>query len=124
MGSEGYEEASASFDAAQERFLQGVGTLLAEPVPTHQAPVASEPLAQEPWPTLDPAALHGVAGEWVRLIEPHTEADPVGLVVSFLSEVGTLLGRGPHLILDGCFHPPLCASLRLWLLLWIPYGIG
>lgn len=59
------------------------------------------------WPTLDPAALHGLAGEVVHLIEPHTEADPVALLVSFLSEFGAMLNRGPHLILDGSYHPLL-----------------
>lgn len=59
------------------------------------------------WPTLNGEALHGLAGEVVRLFEPHTEADPVALVVSFLSEAGTILNRGPHLFLDGVFHPLL-----------------
>jgi len=59
------------------------------------------------WPTLDPAALHGLAGKVVRLIEPHTEADPVALLVSFLSECGAMLNRGPHLTLDGSYHPLL-----------------
>ncbi len=60
-----------------------------------------------PWPELDPAALHGIVGRLVRLYEPHTEADPVALVVSFLAEVGTMVGRGPHLNLDGSYHPLL-----------------
>lgn len=59
------------------------------------------------WPILNESALHGLAGEVVRLIEPHTEADPVALLVSFLSEFGTMLNRGPHLILDGSYHPLL-----------------
>jgi len=59
------------------------------------------------WPTMDPATLHGLAGEVVRLTEPHTEADPVALLVSFLSEFGAMLNRGPHLILDGSYHPLL-----------------
>lgn len=59
------------------------------------------------WPSLDDAALHGLAGDVVRLIEPHTEADPVALLVSFLSEFGAMLNRGPHLILDGSYHPLL-----------------
>lgn len=58
-------------------------------------------------PVLDEAAYHGLAGEVVRLIEPHTEADPVGLLASFLAEVGAMLNRGPHLILDGSYHPLL-----------------
>ena len=58
-------------------------------------------------PVLDDAALHGLAGEVVRVIEPHTEADPVALLVSFLSEAGAMLNRGPHLMLDGSYHPLL-----------------
>jgi hypothetical protein len=61
----------------------------------------------DPWPTLDSRASHGLAGEVVRLIEPHTEADSVALLVSFLAEVGCMLGRAPHLILDGAYHPLL-----------------
>src|ERR1043166_6796424 len=56
-------------------------------------------------PILNEAAYHGLAGEVVRLIEPHTEADPVALLASFLAEVGALLNRGPHLFLDGSYPP-------------------
>lgn len=59
------------------------------------------------WPILDAYALQGLAGEVVRLVEPHTEADPVALLVSFLSEFGAMLNRGPHLTLDGSYHPLL-----------------
>jgi hypothetical protein len=48
----------------------------------------------------------------VRTLAPHTEADPVALLVSFLAEAGTLIGPHPHLILDGCAH-----SLRIWAVL-------
>ncbi|MDH5296605.1 MAG: bifunctional DNA primase/polymerase [Nitrospirota bacterium] len=59
------------------------------------------------WPVLNDAALHGLAGEVVRLIGPHTEADPVALLVSFLSEFGAMLNRSPYLLLDGFYHPLL-----------------
>ncbi|MDH4079784.1 MAG: YfjI family protein [Nitrospira sp.] len=65
------------------------------------------PQIDSPWPKLQGAALHGLAGEVVRLIEPHTEADPIALLLSFLSEIGAMLNRGPHLILDGSYHPLL-----------------
>lgn len=58
-------------------------------------------------PVLAEVALYGIAGEVVRLIEPHTEADPVALLASFLAEAGAMLNRGPHLILDGSYHPLL-----------------
>jgi uncharacterized protein DUF3987 len=48
------------------------------------------------WPVLDCAALHGLAGQFVRTIEPHSEADPVGVLVQFLVGVGSVIGRGPH----------------------------
>ena len=67
----------------------------------------SEAKGLDTWPALDDAALYGLAGDVVRLIEPHTEADPIALLVSFLSEAGTILNRGPHLLLDGGVHPLL-----------------
>ena len=45
---------------------------------------------------LSPLACHGLAGEFVRLIAPFTEADPVALLVHFLVFFGNLLGRQPH----------------------------
>lgn len=78
-------------------------------------PFISQPVEHaiaNPWPTLTDEALHGLAGEMVRLYEPHTEAAPVVLLVSFLSEVGVMLGRAQHLILDGGYHLP--CSGRCW----------
>ncbi|MGN6586599.1 MAG: DUF3987 domain-containing protein [Solirubrobacterales bacterium] len=40
------------------------------------------------------AALHGIAGEVVRIIEPHTEADPAAILVQFLVAFGNAIGRG------------------------------
>ena len=91
---------SADDQVVQERFLQGLSDVLPESAP-------AIPPAQESWPILNEVAHHGLAGELVRLFRPHTEADPVALLVSFLSEVGATLNRGPHLILDGTFHPLL-----------------
>jgi hypothetical protein len=88
-----------------ESVLQGHSPLMPLPraseadlVPRHLSPA---------WPILDTAALHGLAGDVVRLISPHTEADAIALLVSFLSEFGAMLNRGPHLILDGSYHPLL-----------------
>ena len=48
------------------------------------------------WPELDPAALHGLAGEFVHALDPHTEADRVAVLVQFHAAFGSLIGRGPH----------------------------
>jgi hypothetical protein len=63
------------------------------------------PNTRDRWPEpLDPAAFHGIAGEIVRAIEPHTEADPAALLIHVLTYAGNALGRGPHAIADGARH--------------------
>lgn len=57
-----------------------------------------------PWPELDSAALHGIAGDFVRFLEPHTESDPVGLLIQFLSAFGSVIGRGPHFKIEADTH--------------------
>jgi hypothetical protein len=54
-------------------------------------------VADEPWP--EPMlleALIGVAGDFVRAVAPHTEADAHALLVQFLVGVGNLFGRRAH----------------------------
>lgn len=53
------------------------------------------------WPELDDAALHGLAGDIVNTIAPFTEADKVTLLVHILSEFSCMIGRGPHIKVDG-----------------------
>jgi hypothetical protein len=77
-----------------------------EPEPLARVPTLSGP-DRAAWPVLDTEALYGLAGEVVRLFEPHTEADSVALLVALLAEVGVMVGRAPHLILDGGYHPLL-----------------
>lgn len=56
------------------------------------------------WPTLDPVALHGLPGEIVRTISPHTEADPVAILIQFLIATGNVIDRGPHYRVEGDRH--------------------
>lgn len=58
----------------------------------------------ERWPELPTEALHGLAGEVVRAIDPHTEADPSAVLVHFLTGFGNLIGRGPHFRVGGVTH--------------------
>ncbi len=51
------------------------------------------------------AAFHGVGGDFVRIVEPHTEADSAGLLVQFLTAVGSLIGAGPHFVAERDRHP-------------------
>ncbi len=56
------------------------------------------------WPTLDAKALHGLGGEIVRAIEPHTEADSVALLIHLLVAFGIIIGRRAHFVADGAEH--------------------
>ena len=57
-----------------------------------------------PWPTLDATALYGIAGEMVRMIEPHTEADPVALLAQFLTFFGSVIGRTASYLVEADHH--------------------
>lgn len=55
-------------------------------------------------PTLDDAALYGLAGDIVRAIEPHTEASNVAVLINTLVFVGNVVNRTPHFNVGGNDH--------------------
>lgn len=58
-----------------------------------------------PWPSpLAEEAFHGLAGEVVRAIEPCTEADPVAMLINFLTFFGNAVGQGPHAVAEADKH--------------------
>ncbi len=58
-----------------------------------------------PWPEPPaPAAFHGIAGELVALVDPHTEADPAAVLLSFFVAFGNAVGRGPHFEVEAARH--------------------
>jgi hypothetical protein len=68
-------------------------------------PISPDESAVHPWPApLDDSALHGLSGRFVRTIEPHSEADPVALLVQFLVAFGSAVGRGPHFTAEADRH--------------------
>jgi hypothetical protein len=56
------------------------------------------------WPLMDEAAYHGLAGEVVRAIEPHSEADPNGILIHFLVAFGNAIGPTCHYQIEGDQH--------------------
>lgn len=65
------------------------------------------PLADANWPEkLAEAAFHGLAGDVVRTIEPHTEADQAALLLQFLAFAGACIGRGSYYPIEGDKHYP------------------
>lgn len=82
-------ESTASLSAQAERKLGLVTADQSNPA----EPLA--PIGARPDPLTAPA-FHGLAGDVVRLIEPHSEADPAALVMQTLVGFGNLVGHGPH----------------------------
>ncbi|HZA21186.1 MAG TPA: hypothetical protein VFA32_01020 [Dehalococcoidia bacterium] len=71
----------------------------------HQARVESYTPAARKWP--DPMAeeaFHGLAGDVVRAIEPHTEASREALLITFLGAFGNAVGSGPHAVAEASRH--------------------
>ena len=58
----------------------------------------------EPWPILDEAAFHGLAGDFVRTVRPHTESDPAALLIQFLVAFGNIVGSSPHYRIEADRH--------------------
>lgn len=57
------------------------------------------------WPDpLDEAAYHGLAGEFVKLVEPHSEGDPVYLLTGFLTAAGNIVGNNPYIQVEQTRH--------------------
>lgn len=60
-----------------------------------------------PWPKPPERALqHGLAGEIIRTIEPHTEADPIAILLQLLVGAGNQIGRGAHFVVEATPHYP------------------
>lgn len=74
--------------------------------PGFSVPTAEDlPLPAEPeWPLAAPEMFHGLAGEIVRVIAPHTEADPVALLVQLLAAFGSALGRTAYFTAEADQH--------------------
>jgi hypothetical protein len=83
-------QARAKVDSAYERY-QPNGTMV-ELIPTAA------------WPTLGEEAYHGLAGEIVRLIAPHTEADPAAILAQLLVAYGSSVGRCAYFVVESTRH--------------------
>ena len=77
--------------------------MIAERVAATQFRRGEQEIRQWPEP-IDDAAFYGLAGEIVRTIEPHSEADPCALLVQILVGIGSLIGPGPHFKVEADRH--------------------
>jgi predicted transcriptional regulator len=69
-------------------------TLIAEPAQTSET--VKNDSNKTPFPVLSEKALFGLAGDVVRKIEPHTEADNAALLIQFLAGFGSLIGKSAY----------------------------
>lgn len=60
------------------------------------------PVSRIPLP--DPRVFHGLAGDAVRLLDPFTEAAPIGVHLHLMVAVASAMGPGPHFVADDCRH--------------------
>lgn len=56
------------------------------------------------WPLPDEAIFNGLPGEIIKAIEPHTEADPMALLIQFLAFYGSIIGRGAYFEVEANKH--------------------
>ena len=63
-----------------------------------------KPLVSAWPPPLSEEAFHGIAGDFVRLVDRHTEADVAALLVQFLVAFGSVIGRKAHFVVGADKH--------------------
>jgi hypothetical protein len=67
--------------------------------------LASQPLLPEGYPSPPaPEAFHGLAGDIVRAIDPHTEADSIAVLVQVLVAFGSVIGRTGFFVAEADRH--------------------
>jgi hypothetical protein len=57
-----------------------------------------------PWPEMDILAYHGLAGDIVNAISPHSEADPIAILIQVLTFFGNLVGPAPYYQVEADRH--------------------
>src|SRR5262245_37756919 len=56
------------------------------------------------WPVLAEEALHGLAGDIVKAIDPYTEADKVAVLVTLLTMFGNCVNASAHFLVEYTKH--------------------
>jgi hypothetical protein len=64
------------------------------------------PAATSELPVMAGDAYYGLAGEVVKTISPHSEADPVALLLQFLTLAGNIIGQQPYYQVESDQHHP------------------
>ena len=76
-----------------------------KPSESDDVKAADEEIVVDTWPApMGDAALRGLAGDIVRCIEPHSEADPVAILIQFLLGFGNIVGRSAYFVAEADRH--------------------
>jgi hypothetical protein len=94
-------KASASRPSANGN---GDGTTHATAEAGDDGPEDDEGEVLDRWPRIRREAFYGLAGDIVRAVDPHTEADPVAVLVQFLVAFANLVGRRAHFAVGATRH--------------------
>jgi hypothetical protein len=80
--------------------------IIADAKARHSAPsdAQNSHLVEPAWPVMHEAAYYGLAGEVVDTIAPHSEADPVAILLQFLVAFGNAVGLSPYYQVEGDKH--------------------
>ena len=70
----------------------------------NETETAAEPRVIDSWPDIDEAMFHGLPGEFVKAIGPHTEADLVGILIHTLVAFGNIIGNAPYYQVESSRH--------------------
>jgi hypothetical protein len=97
MGKLSREEIQQLIDDARRKHAQPkLAIVQSEPSPAA--------MAEREWPVMDDAAYHGFAGEVVETIGPHSEADPVAILIQLLTCAGNVIGRTAYYQVESDRH--------------------
>lgn len=89
------------------------GAAYGETLPLNVAPLRSDHISSNSfvssgtagWPApMAKVAYHGVAGDFVRLVGPHTEADPSAVLAQFLVAFGNVITGSAHFMVGADRH--------------------
>jgi hypothetical protein len=82
-------------------------SLPGQPQPSAGPRALALPAPPADWPAPPgPAAYHGLPGQIVGKIAPHTEADPAAILVQLLVCAGALIGRDAYFQVEATHHHP------------------
>ena len=102
----GQEHEKGNTSQIPRKFLRGISDDFDKDSCGEEAPQTnSSPTSHSSeWPTIAEEAFHGLAGEIVHTIRPHTEADPVALLIQLLTYFGVVSGRQAYHMVNATPH--------------------